>query len=151
MVIDLSVPSDTVFLPADRTRFKDTLRVPEGMRIWLFPYRGTNWRSSMRQDSYLVGTSPDAPPHGSFAKNTKSVTLGFGAVLINAFFTHLQNFDDYVSRDFKGSVGHLWPNRSAILAWPPGPTIGEPGANYVSESMTRLTQSPKVRTIDDFL
>ena len=148
MVIDLATPADTVFLAEDRAKFMKLGTIPIGMKIWLFPYSGADWRSAMRQDSYLIGTSPVGLPHGSLAKNTKSLTLGFGALLIHAFFTHLARFDDYATIDFEGSVAHLWPMRRKVLAWPPGAALTEAGAGYVSENMARLTRSPKVIALD---
>ena len=144
MTIDLSVPADTVFLPAQRRALKDSQEIPAGLKIWLFPYGGLNWRSAMRQDSYLIGTSPDLLPHGSFSKNTKYLTWGVGALLISAFYTHVENFDDYVQHEYEGSVCKLLPRKEPLLHWPPGPDLPEKGANYVAERMTRLAQSPKV-------
>jgi hypothetical protein len=148
MVADLGTPSEAVFAQADRAAFRQCPAVPTGMKIWLFGYGGINWRSTLRQDSHLMSTSPTPNPSPEerppgLPKNTRTMTLGFGCLLVHAFFTRVADFDRVATIDFKGSVVHLCPRRREIVPWPPGPFLNERDADFVCRSMERVTASPR--------
>lgn len=157
MVTDLSVPSESVFTRAERESFRANPAVPNGMKIWLFGYGGINWRSALRLESYLASTVRGADPltiaswadvpREGLHKNTRGMTLGFGCLLVFAFFTRVADFEEVAPVDFEGSVAHLWPQRHTSIVWPPGPLINERDADFVSRRLERAWQSPRSVTI----
>jgi hypothetical protein len=148
MVAELNTPAEAVFDFSERDRFRKTLEIPSVMKIWLFPYQGDKWPCGLMLNSSTMNSRPEYPPTGPLSKNTKTMTMGFGHLLIHVFFTHVQDFDDLATLDFQGSVARIWPQARNIVAWPPGPPINNRGADYVADQIARFEKDPKVRVFD---
>jgi len=86
---------------------------------------------------------PVYPNNAPLTKNTKQLTIGFGRILIQAFFTQVSDFDKAVNLRFGGPVAQIWPKSHEIIRWPPGAPLTDAGAVYVSEMFKRMMLSPR--------
>ena len=128
MVAEHGSPDDTVVSTEDERKYlKDRQEPPPTWKVWIAHQNGTEWRTGHTHAVGTLGSSnvlgqPPVTPDGTFAKNTQSVTFGFGSLLIHAFSTRVVGVDinpgpnvaHYFTRIYPISSDMLWPNTPAI-------------------------------------
>lgn len=144
-------PPDPIFSNTDREYFRVWRVIPPHIRIWLAKHSSPlKWKSGIfRHTAGLAPFGVTLPEPARRAKNTQSVTLGIGSLLIHITATTLDG--NYPMIDTLGSgpmFRLLWPIGDADIRWPPLATISEFDANWIADDIERLVRDPGTLHID---
>jgi hypothetical protein len=111
-----------VFSEKDRVDFKSSLKIPEGVYIWIARAGGPLWEQAFSLTSGRLLLSPKAlsannlPPFGP-QRNVQSVTWGIGDLLIHTFSITNRHLDA-IGSSGPPDAGRLWPLTSGDITWP---------------------------------
>ena len=141
MVAEQDSHSEPVYQTQERLAFFEHRTVPEGTRVWLFDCGVGVWashyvrRAAALASARVEGFKPNV-------KNTHTIALGIGRLLIFLLYTHR----DEAKFSFTMSPRRsriAWPAESGA-SWPPERrlTIGE--ADDIAASMAVMLRDPRV-------
>lgn len=127
------------FTERERYRFAKTLKVPEGVQMWLFAFN-TPGRLTAKVNSYL-GRLPDEIIQ-RFDMYMGTFAIGyFGLQVVASRWSNphlsamLGRFPGLTEGDeWRGSTVTLWPNDRTPVEWPPRLYIG---SNFIDQFCTR--------------
>ncbi len=98
MVVDRSTLEFSAITSSDRAAFYASRAVPNSLRIWLFRSTHPGWNRALRQQAF------NRPSDPVMKMNSKSLTWGFGKLLIYATYAQHPYMDGYPGLDFVGSA-----------------------------------------------
>jgi hypothetical protein len=142
MVAEHSKGDDYVTSQKDRAAFKLSRVIPARFEIWLGRCGEDRWRSGLFR-SAATYSLPGQMPKDPSRKNTETVTLGIGDLLIFVLVTPVTEISNFYSQMLRG-LQRLWPLTKAEMPWPAGPSVALAEADHLAQSLNRLSRSPTV-------
>jgi hypothetical protein len=144
MVIEFSNAEDAVTKEDEREFLMLHMEPPPNWRIWIAKQHGLRWRTGLVRAANTIGFASEGGtkvlPDSSFAKNTQSITLGFGQLLIHAFSTRVPGLEPQPSPPMASALRKIWPLSPGFL-WPAGPVITDFGIDALSVALPTLGNS----------
>lgn len=133
---------DIVTTPPMRAEFKDSLAIPESLKIWIARCGVDGWASAFRRDAATVSLTPTAVPSDEF-KNIQAITFGIGDLYVHVLHTTVQDLNLELPILDGNAMAQLYPV-SGDIVWPLTRGLSANEANYVSGMLDRTLQSSNV-------
>jgi hypothetical protein len=119
---------------------------PSNWAIWIAHVRSSKWRSSYFRSSCLLGilnaSGVPVAPEGSLSKNTQSILIGVGELLVLGISSRIPGFTFHPPIDAQRHLRKVWPDNTAFL-WPPGTAFSQGAADLLAEGMNRFARTLK--------
>lgn len=144
MVLEFDAPETVVTPLAEREWLMHHQEAPSNWRIWIASQLGMKWRTGSLRTAHTLGGArrgeTPATPDGTFAKNTQSITLGFGRLAIKAISTRVPELDLIPDGVYPRIWFQIWPVAPGFL-WPAGPPISDVGFRDAALSLRRIVSA----------
>jgi hypothetical protein len=149
MVAEQSRPEDAASVQDERALLMAEQRPPRNWQIWIARQTGRLWRVGYQRRAstlgYLDGEGIAQSPDGSLAKNTYSMTLGIGQLLINVVSTRVPELKFSFQDTTVGRAMHRIQPYERDIEWPPAQLLNGAQADQVAGAFDRYTNTLKWR------
>jgi hypothetical protein len=142
MISEFSKPNDYVTSVASRYLFRETRTIPQGFHIRIGMCGEDRWRSSHFRQAGTYGR-PGNLPQRTPPRNTQTVTIGFGYLLVHAF-VQPSDMDLFDIGSGAGYFSPLWPLTGKLLSWPPAHKLSLRQADGIAQSLDHVNRSGHV-------
>lgn len=147
MVVDQKEPEDSVVTQADRSLMYRNRSLPAGLKVWIFRTQSDQFDATFYQHAMgLVWGTPDVIPDD---KNIKSLTFGFGQLMVYATYMRDASFYDSIKLEFTGGDIPIWPITKRGAIWPPVRPLTYEEALDISGTLRKLWMAPGVGWIGE--
>lgn len=139
MVSEFSEPFDVATPQQYRNQLMNTGQLPPGWIIFVGHVRGKNWRMGYHRHSAKFGiTSADTgrikANQSPLLRNTYSITVGIGELLIWAVAINAPNIRYQPPGYFARFLRQIWPYQREFL-WPLGPIFSDRDADTLCRTL----------------
>ena len=142
MVSEFDEPSDVATLQSSRTLIMEKQQVPPGWTIFIGNLNGPRWRMNYHRNSDKLGISKNGGPitaeESPLARNTYSITVGIGRLLIWALSINAKQIAYKPAAHVERYMSQIWPTRHDLL-WPPGPILTDTAADAIADTLKGAT------------
>lgn len=141
MVSEFSLDAEEVVSNADeRSYLMGRQEPPANWKVWIAHHKG-NWHSTFFRQSSIMGFGndggPTLPPGGLYVKNTQSMIIGIGQLVISALSTRVPELQMDVPPNEREIIRRIWPPQGTFL-WPPGRFLDDDGARRLATAFQRF-------------
>lgn len=151
MVTEFSRPHEVSSTQQERTHVMEKLEPAPNWNIWIGHVRSSKWRTTYFRSSCLLGILDDSgqpvAPEGSLGKNTQSILIGVGELLLMGVSSGVPGFTFQPPIDAQRHLRKVWPANGGFL-WPPGTVFTEGAADLLAVGMNRFTRTLKWKARD---
>lgn len=143
MICESNDLDDVATTQEERLRLMQSLTPPDTWKIWIGQVGGRQWRSAFTRHAVTLGEVIDGKPqapNGNFAKNTQSMTLGIGGLLIHIVASTLPIFGFNMPNQIGRHLRVIWPYEGGIF-WPTGSILSERDADFIAEFLRNTTNN----------
>jgi hypothetical protein len=149
LVAEQSRPEDVASIQPERSALMAGLKPPANWQIWIARQTGILWRVGYQRRAstlgYLDGEGIAQSPDGTLAKNTQSMTIGIGQLLINVVSTRVPELR-FSFRDTPiGRAMHRIHPYQRDLSWPPEQVLDGARSDQVAMAFDRYCDTLKWR------
>jgi hypothetical protein len=149
MVAEQSRPDDAASIQGERSLLMADLRPPPSWQIWVARQTGITWRVAYQRRAstlgYLDGQGITQSPDGTLAKNTQSITIGLGQLLLNVVSTRVPQLRFSFRDTTIGHAMHPIHPYNRDISWPPSQILDGAQAELVATAFDRYTDTLKWR------
>ena len=150
MVSEHSRTEDVASDQGERTYLMSDLRPPANYRIWIAAHSATSWRVAYQRHAatlgYLDGEGMAQSPDRSLLKNSQSLTLGIGKLLINVVSSRVPDLKFAFLDTAIGRAMHRIQPYARNATWPPPQILTQAQADHVAFAFDRYTDTLKWRS-----
>ncbi len=142
MVGEYMHPDHVATPDAERLHMYANLEPPDNWAIYIADYRGSKWRN-LAMSHHIAKLLPPRPtePSDSKAPDTHFTSIGMGHLFIQVASSAGEiEFENDAFRK-------IWPSNKLALSWPPARAIHDTEADYVANSLTRISNLPLAASI----
>lgn len=136
MIAEFASAEGVVTPRTERAHLRATLEPPPNWNIWIARSAGRDWVARYVRHTAGLGQS------GRGAKDTQSVTLGMGRILVHVMTSTVPGMK-FELPERAESFHFLWPVRRAI-AWPPRNTLDHEAVETFNLGFNRDFGAPEV-------
>jgi hypothetical protein len=143
MISEYSKPGDSITPLNERLAFRETRKIPGWFQIWLGACNAQKWQSAHFRQAATY-TLPHQKPDKLSDKNTQTVTIGFGQLLI---FVYAQRHEPLLCDLLPNSrfLRKLHPFDMDEMTWPPDRFHTSEEADSLSYSLDEMQRTGPVR------
>ncbi len=142
MVGEYIFPKHIAVPDKERLHMYANLSPPENWTIWIADYRGSKWRHlAMYHHQGRLRAKPPEP--GEPTTDTHVTSIGMGHIFIQVAACPPEIGFDLENDAFR----RIWPRTNLVLSWPPARPIHDTEADYVANSLMRISKLPHEGTL----
>lgn len=152
MVTEFEEPKWIVSPLSERQFLMNNREPPATWRIWIAYQNSRRWRTGYTRTAITLGSAPRGQdivvPDADFSKNTQSITLGFGRVVLHAASSRVPGFNESTALGprIERAMHQIWPNGNGFL-WPPGRSISDADIDGLALGQSTLVSKMRWRPI----
>jgi hypothetical protein len=139
MVCEASDIADAATTHAERTYVMQNQRAPDTWQIWIARHKGRVWRNGYMRHAVTLGSRIEGkltPFNNSYAKNTQTVTLGMGQLVIHVIATSYPKLHAALTYGAASRLTQIFPFKQAVF-WPPGTALLDPEIEFLCTMLDR--------------